>query len=392
MENVIIIRYAEIHLKGLNRPYFEKALVKNISAALEGFKGANVKRGESRVYVEGVSDDDLSGVLEALKCVFGIHSFSHAVRIEQDVEKASSLLADMVREEKKRLRKDTATFRVEAKRADKRFPLKSIDIARTAGAVILGSVDGLKVDLERPEITAYLEVRDKAYCYTQVIKGPGGMPVGCNGSAMLLLSGGIDSPVAGLMTAKRGVSLSAVHFESFPYTSEKALDKVSDLAKIMTRYTGAIRLHVIRFTDIQMKLYQDCTPDYLTILMRRFMMRIAERLAKSDGCLALVTGESVGQVASQTLESLNATNSVADMTVLRPLIGMDKIEITERAEQYGTFKTSILPYEDCCTVFVPKHPVTRPRLGDVEKAEEGLDIEAMVNAAVAADKVILILG
>lgn len=392
MENVIIIRYAEIHLKGLNRPYFEKALVKNISAALEGFEGAVVKRGESRVYVEKVSDKDISGVLGALQCVFGIHSYSPAFRMEQDIEKASALLADMVQGEKKRLRLETASFRVEAKRADKRFPLKSIDIARKAGAIILESVDGLKVDLERPDITAYLEIREQAYCYTQVIKGPGGMPVGCNGSAMLLLSGGIDSPVAGLMIAKRGVSLSAVHFESFPYTSDKALDKVSDLAKVMTRYTGTIRLHVIRFTDIQMKLYQDCPPDYLTVLMRRFMMRIAEKLAKSDGCLALVTGESVGQVASQTLENLNATNSVATMPVLRPLIGMDKIEITEKADKYGTFKTSILPFEDCCTVFVPKHPVTRPRLGDVEKAEEGLDIEAMVNAAIEADKVIAIDG
>lgn len=392
MDNVIIVRYAEIHLKGLNRPYFEKALVKNIQGALTGIPGAEVKRGESRVYIENVSDTDLNRALERLRFVYGIHSYSPAIRLEQDADIAAKALADMVKAEKDRLGKETASFRVEAKRADKRFPLKSLDIARQTGGVIIENVDGLKVDLEHPDITAYIEIREKAYCYTRVVKGPGGMPVGCNGRAMLLISGGIDSPVAGLMTAKRGVSLSAVHFESFPYTSDKALDKVRDLVKIMTRYTGAIKLHVIRFTDIQMKLHQDCPPDYLTVLMRRFMMRIAERLARKDGCLALVTGESVGQVASQTLENLSATNSVATMPVLRPLIGMDKIEITEKAEYYGTFKTSILPYEDCCTVFVPKHPITRPNPGDVERAEAGLDVDAMVEAAIKEDKVTLIEG
>lgn len=390
MDNVIIVRYAEIHLKGLNRPYFEKALVKNISGALSDIPDAIVKRGESRVYVEGVNDKDLNRTLERLQFVYGIHSYSPAIRAEQDMNIATDALAGLVKAEKDNAGREAASFRVEAKRADKRFPMKSLDIARETGRVILDNVEGLKVDLEHPDITAYIEIREKAYCYTRVIKGPGGMPVGCNGSAMLLLSGGIDSPVAGLMTAKRGVSLSAVHFESFPYTSDKALGKVKDLTKIMTRYTGPVKLHIIRFTDIQMKLHQDCPPDYLTVLMRRFMMRIAEKLARKDGCLALITGESVGQVASQTLENLNATNSVASMPVLRPLIGMDKIEITEKAERYGTFKTSILPYEDCCTVFVPKHPVTRPALSGVEKAEAGIDIDAMVGAAIAGDKVSVI--
>jgi len=390
MENIIIIRYAEIHLKGLNRPYFEKALVKNIEAALKDAHGARVSRGESRIYVEGVAEADLNKAFDALGRVFGIHSFSPAVRLEQDIQKAARTLADMVKSEKERLRLETAAFRVEAKRADKRFPLSSIDIARQAGAIILESVEGLSVNLENPDITAYLEMRDMAYCYTQVMKGPGGMPVGCNGSAMLLLSGGIDSPVAGIMVAKRGVSLSAVHFESFPYTSDKALDKVVDLAKLMAKYTGAIKLHVIRFTDIQMKLYQDCPPDYLTVLMRRFMMRIAQKLAVADGCLALATGESVGQVASQTLENLAATSSVVSLPVLRPLIAMDKTEIIDRAQSYNTFKTSILPFEDCCTVFVPKHPITRPRLSDVENAEAALDIDAMVDAAISADNVKII--
>jgi thiamine biosynthesis protein ThiI len=388
MENVIIVRYAEIFLKGLNRPYFERALTRNIAAALKGISGAVVRRGQSRVYVEGVDDAQLSGALSALSCVFGIHSFSPAVRLEPDFDRAAEVLAGQVRAVREKIAGETVTFRVEAKRADKRFPMRSNDMAAEAGGRILDQVPGLKVDLEHAQITAHLEMRDQAYCYTEVLPGPGGMPVGCNGSATLLLSGGIDSPVAGCMIAKRGVSLSAVHFESLPYTSEKALDKVYDLTRLMTRYTGGIRLHVVRFTDIQMKLYQDCPPEYLTILMRRFMMRIAERVARIEGSLALVTGESVGQVASQTLESLNTTDSAANMVVLRPLIGMDKIEITELAERYGTFKTSILPYEDCCTVFVPKHPVTKPRMKEIEISEAKLDIEAMVEAALAGERVV----
>ena len=391
MDNIIIIRYAEIHLKGLNRPFFEKALVKNVASALGGIEGAVVRRGESRIYVENVNEEQLNAALEALGRVYGIHSYSPGVRLEQDFDAAVQVLAELVAEERKRYSQETVPFRVEARRADKRFPMKSLQMAIEAGGVILDRVPGLKVNLEHPELTAYLEIRDKAYCYTRVLKGPGGMPVGCNGRAALLLSGGIDSPVAGCMIAKRGVALTAVHFESFPYTSDKALEKVHDLAKLMTRYTGPIRLHVVRFTDIQMTLYEKCPQEYLTILMRRFMMRIAERLAQSDHCLALVTGESVGQVASQTLESLAATNDAVDMLVLRPLIGMDKLDITEQAQRYGTFDTSILPYEDCCTVFVPKHPVTKPRLNDIRKAEEKLDAEAMITAAIEGDVVTTIV-
>ncbi len=391
MDNIIIIRYAEIHLKGLNRPFFEKALVKNVASALGGIEGAVVRRGESRIYVENVKEEQLNAALEALGRVYGIHSYSPGVRLEQDFDAAVQVLAELVAEERKRYSQETVPFRVEARRADKRFPMKSLQMAIEAGGVILDRVPGLKVNLEHPELTAYLEIRDKAYCYTRVLKGPGGMPVGCNGRAALLLSGGIDSPVAGCMIAKRGVALTAVHFESFPYTSDKALEKVHDLAKLMTRYTGPIRLHVVRFTDIQMTLYEKCPQEYLTILMRRFMMRIAERLAQSDHCLALVTGESVGQVASQTLESLAATNDAVDMLVLRPLIGMDKLDITEMAQRYGTFDTSILPYEDCCTVFVPKHPVTKPRLNDIRQAEEKLDAEAMITAAIEGDVVTTIV-
>jgi thiamine biosynthesis protein ThiI len=390
MDNVIIIRYAEIHLKGLNRPFFEKALVKNVAAALSLIEGAQVRRGESRVYIENVPDEKVAVVLDALGRVYGIHSYSPAVRLPQDFEVAVDALAGLVASLRAKLPQEVVRFRVEAKRADKRFPMRSNDMAAAAGAVILGRVPGLKVSLDHPELTAYIEMRDKAYCYTQVLKGPGGMPVGCNGCAALLLSGGIDSPVAGCMIAKRGVALSAVHFESFPYTSEKALEKVHDLARLMARYTGPIRLHTIRFTDIQMTLYEQCPHEYLTVLMRRFMMRIAERAARADGCLALVTGESVGQVASQTLESLFATNSAVDMVVLRPLIGLDKLEITELAQRYGTFDTSILPYEDCCTVFVPKHPATKPRMGTILEAEAALDAENMINAALESETITVI--
>lgn len=390
MDNVIIIRYAEIHLKGLNRPYFEKALVRNVESALASIEGAVVRRGASRVYVENVPDDKGDAVLDILGRVYGIHSYSPGLRLHQNFDAAATVLADLVAVERAKLPQETVLFRVEAKRADKRFPMKSNVIAAEAGGVILDRVPGLKVSLTHPELTAYLEIREHAYCYTRVLPGPGGMPVGCNGRVALLLSGGIDSPVAGCMIAKRGVAMSAVHFESFPYTSEKALEKVHDLAKLMARYTGPIKLHTIRFTDIQMTLYEKCLPDYLTVLMRRFMMRIAERIAAADKCQALVTGESVGQVASQTLESLNATNSAVDMLVLRPLIGMDKLEITVLAERYGTFETSILPFEDCCTVFVPKHPVTKPRLETILKAEAALDAEAMITAALAGDVVTMI--
>ena len=391
MENVIIVRYAEIHLKGLNRPFFEKALVKNIRKALKGIGEPVVKRGESRVYVHNVSDEDLERTLRALSCVFGIHSYSPGVMLEQDFDKAAELLAEMVAELRKSIDKQTVTFKVDAKRADKRFAMKSMDMAAKAGGVILDRVEGLKVKLTDPEITAYIEMRQQAYVFTRMLPGPGGMPVGCNGSASLLLSGGIDSPVAGCMIAKRGVSLTAVHFESFPYTSDKALDKVYDLAKLMSRYTGSIKLHVVRFTDIQMKLHTECPSEYLTVLMRRFMMRIAQRIARQDGTMALITGESVGQVASQTLEALYATNSAVDMTVLRPLIGMDKIEITEQAEKYGTFETSILPFEDCCTVFVPKHPVIKPKMSEIEKAEAKLDVEEMIESAIK-DHVVKVIG
>ena len=390
MENVIIIRYAEIHLKGLNRPFFEKALVNNAQAALNGIEGAVVRRGESRIYVENVPEEHQTAAIEALSRVFGIHSISPAVRVPQDFDLAARVLADLVKQERTHYPQDTLTFRVSARRADKRFAMTSSQMAAAAGAVILEHVEGLKVNLGQPSLTAYLEMRNQAYCYTRVISGPGGMPVGCNGRAALLLSGGIDSPVAGCLIAKRGVSLVGVHFESFPYTSDKALQKVHDLTRLMARYTGTVRLHTIRFTDIQTALKQYCPHDYITVLMRRFMMRIAQHIARQEKCLALVTGESVGQVASQTLESIAATNNAADMPVLRPLVGMDKIEITQLAQRYGTFETSILPYEDCCTVFVPQHPVTKPKVEDLRNSEAMVDFECMIQKAMADTETLIV--
>jgi len=276
-----------------------------------------------------------------------------------------------------------ATFKVRARRADKRFPLTSMELAAQMGGRLIGAFPGLKVDVHQPQVMLDIEIREQAYLYIGAKKAAGGMPVGTGGRAMLLLSGGIDSPVAGYMIAKRGVTVDCLHFESFPYTSVQARQKVIDLAKIMAGYCGPMRLHIVSFTEIQKKLYEDGPPVLLTILMRRFMMRIAQRLAIKRKCGALITGENLGQVASQTMDSLRATNSVVDLPVFRPLIGFDKIEIMDRAREIGTYETSILPYEDCCSVFVPRHPATRPKPGECEDAEARMDVEGMLEQALA---------
>ena len=304
--------------------------------------------------------------------VFGIHSVSPAKEMEKDVE----IVYAAALEELKRIMQDRdlteATFKIEAKRSDKRFPMKSMEIAADCGGYILDRVPGLSVDVRNPDIKDFVEMRESAYVYSESLPGQGGMPIGSNGRATLLLSGGIDSPVAGYMIAKRGVTLDAVHYESFPYTSERAREKVIELTRLLTQYTGPIMLHIVHFTDIQMAIHEHCPEEQLTLIMRRYMMRIAEMIARKGESGALITGESLGQVASQTMESLNVTNSVVTLPVFRPLIGMDKTEIIERAEQIGTYETSILPYEDCCTVFVPKHPTTRPKLDKIRKGEEAL--------------------
>lgn len=393
MERVALLRYGEIHLKGLNRPYFERALYNNIVNALKPYEGVTVKKAEGRYYVENIGDDPR--IFDSVAKIFGIISFSPALKVEKDVaaiQKAAEVLVREVMEAKSSSPGEKITFKVESRRSDKSFPLNSMELSPKVGAYLLRSIPNLKVDVHHPMITVNVEVREQAYVYCQVIPAAGGMPVGTNGKAALLLSGGIDSPVAGWMIAKRGVELIAVHYHSFPYTSERAKEKVIDLCRILSQYCGEIKLHVVPFTRIQQELYQKCPHNLLTILMRRFMMRIAEVVAHKEDAKALVTGESLGQVASQTMESLCATNDAVSIPVFRPLIGMDKIEIMDLAKKIGTYETSILPYEDCCTVFVPKHPTTRPKLEMVREAEKLVEGDKLIEEAIANIEVLNVKG
>ncbi|NLI60600.1 MAG: tRNA 4-thiouridine(8) synthase ThiI [Clostridiales bacterium] len=379
MDRLVLIRYGEIYLKGQNRPFFEKMLVNNIKKATEPFGQAKVYRAQGRIYVENIEVERI--VLERLAKVFGAIGINPAWKTDKDLDSIKAMVKATMEDALEKSPEEGLTFKVESRRADKTFPIGSMDLSRDMGAFILQNFPGLKVDVHNPDIKINLEIREHAYAYHENIPGAGGMPVGTNGKTTLLLSGGIDSPVAGWMIAKRGVRLTAVHYHSFPYTSDKAKEKVIDLAKLMTQYCGPIRLHVVPFTEIQQELYEKCPDGLLTILMRRFMMRIAEIIAEKDGAQALVTGESIGQVASQTLEALASTDDVVSMPVFRPLIGLDKNEIVEIAEKINTYETSILPYEDCCTVFVPRHPVTRPKLDRVRQAETVLDSEALIERA-----------
>jgi len=343
MEKVILIRYGEIFLKGRNRSYFEKVLLNNCRKALREIPDVNIIRAQGRFFAENYTDED--AVIDALTRVFGLVSISPALKIDGDFEEIAAVSKQMMGEYLDEQAKEQMTFKVESRRADKRFPMDSMTISRELGARLLKAFPQLKVDVHNPDVIFNVEVREHTYLYYKMIPCAGGMPVGSNGKAALLLSGGIDSPVAGWMIAKRGVALTAVHFHSFPYTSDRSKEKVIELARILTRYTGSIRLHVVPFTKIQQELYERCPDEELTILMRRYMMKIAERIAVKEGAAALVTGESIGQVASQTIESLAVTNDAVDMPVFRPLIGFDKIDIMETAEAIGTYETSILPYE-----------------------------------------------
>lgn len=380
---ILLVRYGEIHLKGLNRPYFERLLRRNMESALKEYADVRIQKGEGRFYVSGFAQNEAAGVTEALRKVFGVHSVSPAVETGKTMEEIYATAAGILKEHMQSRGITQATFKVQAKRADKRFPLNSMQICADVGAYVLKHMEGLTVDVHNPQIPIYIEVREQAFCYLDIISGPGGLPVGSGGSAMLLLSGGIDSPVAGYMTAKRGVALHAVHFQSPPYTSEAAKQKVLQLGRLLTAYAGPVRLHVVNFTEIQMEIYKNCPHEELVTIMRRFMMRIAERVARQNGAAALVTGESIGQVASQTLDSMAVTGAVVHMPILRPVIGMDKQEIMERAVQIGTYETSILPYEDCCTIFVPKHPVTHPKLERIERSESRLPVDELVEKALA---------
>lgn len=368
MYKAFLIKYAEIAIKGKNRYLFEDALVKQIRYALRNVEGEfNVHKQQGRVFVETVGDYDYDEAVEALSHVFGITGICPAVIVED--EGFDKLAADVVAYMDRIYPDKNFTFKVKARRARKNYPMESMQLAAELGGKILDAFPEMKVDVHNPDVMLNVEIREKISFYSEEIPGPGGMPVGTNGKAMLLLSGGIDSPVAGYMISKRGVGMDATYFHAPPYTSERAKQKVVDLAKEISAYTGPIDLHIVNFTDIQLAIYEKCPHEELTIIMRRYMMRIAEHFAKEDGCLGLVTGESIGQVASQTMQSLAATNEVCTMPVYRPLIGFDKQEIVEVSERIGTYETSILPYEDCCTIFVAKHPVTKPNLNVIKKSE-----------------------
>ncbi|WP_333676639.1 tRNA uracil 4-sulfurtransferase ThiI [Muricomes intestini] len=386
-----LIKYGEIGIKGKNRYLFEDALVRQIRFSLKDVDGDSyVHKAQGRVYVECTGEYDYEETVEALKRVFGIVGICPVVRVED--RGFEQLSKDVVSYMEGMYPEGNLTFKVEARRSKKQYPMTSMEINSELGGVILDAFPGMKVDVHNPEIRLNVEVREEIYLYSETISGPGGMPVGTNGRAMLLLSGGIDSPVAGYMIAKRGVQLHATYFHAPPYTSERAKEKVVDLAKLVSRYAGPIQLHVVNFTDIQLYIYEKCPHEELTIIMRRYMMKIAEYFAKENHCLGLITGESIGQVASQTMQSLAATNSVCTLPVYRPLIGFDKREIVEIAEKIDTFETSIQPFEDCCTIFVAKHPVTKPNLERIEKSERNLEekIDELVKTAIESAEIITV--
>ena len=372
MREVLQVRYGEIFLKGQNRPMFLRMLVERVRGAVQPL-GGEVWLSDGRVYISGASDTDEA--LRRVRKVFGVHSVCRSWEVDKSdfmglCQKAAELM-----------RGYTGSFKVNARRSDKRFAMDSPTINREVGGYVLEHVPGLTVDVHHPGRVLSVEIRDRAYLYTEPLAAVGGMPVGCNGRATLLLSGGIDSPVAGWMIAKRGVTVSAVHFHSFPYTSERAKEKVLDLARILSESLCGLRVHVVPFTDIQMQIHEKCHADYTTVIMRRYMMRIANAVAEEERALGLVTGESLGQVASQTMEAMRLTDAVAQLPVYRPLIGFDKQEIIDIAQRIGTFETSSLPYEDCCTVFTPRHPATHPRLDIVLQGESRLDGESLITKA-----------
>ncbi|MBR4872775.1 MAG: tRNA 4-thiouridine(8) synthase ThiI [Clostridia bacterium] len=381
MKEILLCKYGEIILKGANRKYFEDILCRELRQRAKPIGDFDIYRAQSTIYIEPKDEFcDMDAMFEAARKVFGIIAVARAAVAPKDFES----IKETVRTYIPAFLAGKKTFKVEAKRSDKSFPMDSMELSREVGAVVLDTVRGIKVDVHNPEVTVMVEIREfGAYIHAGRFKAAGGMPIGTNGRGLLLLSGGIDSPVAGYMVAKRGVKLEAVHFESFPYTSERAREKVLELASILAEYTGDIDVHVISLTKIQEELSRNCEEDYFTLLLRRYMMAIASRIAHERGCGALVTGESIGQVASQTMPAIGVTDIMADLPVFRPCIGLDKEEIVQIARKIDTFETSILPYEDCCTVFTPRHPKTRPELVKVEAEERKLPFDQLVEEALA---------
>ena len=378
MQDMILLKLGEIVLKGLNKRHFEQKFIQNVRRRLKGMGEFNIYCLQSTVYVEPLGDCDMDEVLQAMTQVFGAASVMRAAACEKDIAAISRRAIEYLAEDMRAAK----SFKVETKRSDKSFPLSSIQVSQQVGGELAEAFPDTAVDVHNPELIVHVEIRDlAAYVHSAPLPGAGGMPVGSNGVAVTLLSGGIDSPVSSYMIAKRGVRLVPVHFFSFPYTSELAKEKVIDLAKILTRYCGRMTLEIVPFTHIQEEIRDKCPEEYFTIIMRRFMMRLSQRIADYNGAKALVTGENLGQVASQTMEAMACTEAVCRSPILRPLIGFDKEEIVRYARKIGTFETSTLPYEDCCTVFTPRHPRTRPRLDDVETVEAALDVQALVDEA-----------
>ena len=388
MKEIILCKYGEIVLKGANRNQFETALVKDMKYRLQSFGSFSVRNVQSTMTIEPLDDfADLDGAFEAACRVFGIAGVVRAAVAEKNMDSILQTVKDYIPQ----FLAGKKTFKVEAKRSDKAFPLSSPEISAQAGAAVLTACPRMRVNVREPDITVKVEVRDRAaYVHAGQFKGAGGLPVGTNGKGLLLLSGGIDSPVAGWMMAKRGVRLEALYFESMPYTSEQARQKVIDLASLVARWSGSMQLHIISLTEIQEQLVKACDEEYFTLLLRRYMMELSNRVAEKFGCEALITGESLGQVASQTMQALNVTNAMARYPVFRPCIGMDKDEIVQISRRIDTFDTSILPYEDCCTVFTPKHPKTRPVLANVEEQEQKLPFAALCDKAMESLQTIYI--
>ena len=380
MKEIILCKYGEIALKGLNKSTFESMMMKSIRRRLKKFGEMKITKAQSTVYIEPLSEEiDVDEVVERLSKIFGIIKLCRSCVLEKSMD---AILGDSIGYLREQF-ENARTFKVDAKRSDKKFPYKSPEICIELGGKILQEFPHLKVDVHDPDVTVMVEVRESnAYVYAGKLDGAGGIPVGSSGKALLLLSGGIDSPVAGYMMAKRGAVIDAVHFEAPPYTSDRARMKVEQLAKIITDYCGDIAFYCVPFTEIQEAIKDNCPEEFFTIIMRRLMMEIAQRIAEKDNCLALITGESVGQVASQTMAAIGCTDAVCRIPVLRPLVGMDKTEIIEISRKIDTFETSTLPYEDCCTVFTPRHPKVRPRLEDIEKAQNSFDFEPLIQKAV----------
>ncbi|NMA83267.1 MAG: tRNA 4-thiouridine(8) synthase ThiI [Epulopiscium sp.] len=390
MNKLYLIKYGEIALKGKNRYMFEDALLRNIRRSIQKIGSFKITKEQGRILVEPKDGQyDEQEVIDKLTKVFGIIGICPVIKVDTlDFESILECLLNYMQET---YEDQTLTFKVEARRSNKSYPLTSLDIARQAGAYLLNHMPNLTVDVHKPQIRVWIELRNSVYIYSEIIPGLGGMPVGTNGKAMLLLSGGIDSPVAGWMIAKRGVAIEGVYFHSHPYTSDRAKEKVVELGRKLSVYTGNFKLHVVPFTEIQMAIYEKCPHAQLTIIMRRIMMQIAEKIALKQEANALITGESIGQVASQTIESLVVTNAVCSMPIFRPLVGFDKQEIVDISEKIDTYETSILPYEDCCTIFVAKHPQTKPKLENILQSEQALEnIDQMIEKAIANTEVLLV--